>query len=68
MLGGSTLGQIALSQVSLNAVDIGLPQLAMHSACETAGARDTAFLVEAARVFFSGSVENTGDGKYNLRF
>ena len=68
LAGGSTLGNIAQGQVSLNAVDIGLAQLAMHSACETAGARDTAFLVEAARVFFSGSVENTGDGKYNLRF
>ena len=32
MEGGSTLGNIAMSQVSMNAIDIGLPQLAMHSA------------------------------------
>lgn len=68
MLGGSTLGQIALSQVSLNAVDIGLPQLAMHSPYETAGAKDTAYLIEAARVLFSGSVQSTGDGRYTLKF
>ena len=66
--GGSTLGHIAQEQVSLNAVDIGLPQLAMHSACETAGARDTAYLVEAARVLFSGSLRSKGDGKYVLRY
>ncbi len=68
MLGGSTLGNIAQGQVSLNAVDIGLPQLAMHSPCETAGARDTAYLVEAARVLFSGSMESAGDGRYVLKF
>ena len=68
MLGGSTLGQIALSQVSLNAVDIGLPQLAMHSPYETAGAKDTAYLIEAARVLFSGSVQSAGDGRYVLKF
>ena len=68
MLGGSTLGNISQSQVALNTVDIGLPQLAMHSPYETAGAKDTAFLVEAAKVLFSSSVEGTGDGNYKLRF
>ena len=68
MLGGSTLGNISQSQVALNTVDIGLPQLAMHSPYETAGAKDTAFLVEAAKVLFSSSVEGTGNGNYKLRF
>lgn len=35
MFGGSTLGNIAMAQASMNAVDIGLPQLAMHSSYET---------------------------------
>lgn len=39
--GGSTLGNISNVQVSLHAADIGLPQLAMHSSYETAGAKDT---------------------------
>lgn len=68
LAGGSTLGNIAQGQVSLNAVDVGLPQLAMHSPCETAGARDTAYLVEAARVLFSSSLQNRGDGRYDLHF
>ena len=51
--GGSTLGNISNTQVALNTVDIGLPQLAMHSPYETAGVKDTKYLVRAARAFFS---------------
>lgn len=68
MLGGSTLGNISQSQVALNTVDIGLPMLAMHSPYETAGARDTAYLVEAAKVLFSSSFVGKGDGNYKLIF
>ena len=68
MLGGSTLGNISQSQVALNTVDIGLAQLAMHSPYETAGAKDTAYLIEAAKVLFSSSVEGTGNGNYKLKF
>ena len=48
MAGGSTLGNISNTQVALNTVDIGLPQLAMHSPYETAGAEDTGYLIRAA--------------------
>lgn len=51
-LGGSTLGNISNTQVALPTVDIGLPQLAMHSSYETAGIKDTAYLVMAAARFF----------------
>lgn len=68
MIGGSTLGNISQAHVSVNTVDVGLAQLAMHSPCETAGAKDTAYLAEAARILFSGSVVNTGEGTYTLRF
>lgn len=57
MLGGSTLGNISVTQVAVRSVDIGLPQLAMHSAYETAGAKDTAYLAEAAKVYFSTTIE-----------
>lgn len=50
--GGSTLGNIAMAQVSVNTVDIGLPQLAMHSALETAGAKDPEYLIKALRTFY----------------
>lgn len=45
--GGSTLGNISISHVSVNTVDIGLAQLAMHSAYETAGVKDTTYMIEA---------------------
>ena len=66
MLGGSTLGNISNSQVALNTVDIGLPQLAMHSCYETAGSRDTAYLAKAAQVLYSMSIRGSGDGEYRV--
>lgn len=66
MLGGSTLGNISGAQVALGSVDIGLAQLAMHSNYETAGSRDTAYLIEAAKVLFSSSVYGKGDGEYRF--
>jgi len=38
--GGSTLGNLSNNQLSLKAADIGLPQLAMHSAVELMGVKD----------------------------
>lgn len=52
MAGGSTLGNISNSHVSVSSVDVGLPQLAMHSAVETAGTKDVAYAVKAFQVFF----------------
>ena len=51
--GGSTLGNISTSHVSLSSVDVGLPQWAMHSAVETAGCKDTADAIKVFGVFFA---------------
>ena len=51
--GGSTLGNISNTQVPMNTVDIGLPQLAMHSPYETAGVKDTEYLVRATEELFA---------------
>ena len=51
--GGSTLGNISTAHVSVSSVDIGLPQLAMHSAVETAGTKDTEYAVRALKEFWS---------------
>ena len=56
ILGGSTLGNISTSQVSLKTVDIGLPQLAMHSVYETAGTDDVEYLVRTAETFFNSTI------------
>ncbi len=60
--GGSTLGNISLSHLSLECVDIGLAQLAMHSCYETAGAKDTDYLVRAMKEYFSRSLRKTPEG------
>ena len=52
MVGGSTLGNISTAHVSLASVDIGLPQLAMHSAVETGSSRDTAYAVAVFERFW----------------
>jgi aspartyl aminopeptidase len=51
--GGSTLGNLAMAQVSMPAADIGLPQLAMHSAYETAGVHDVEYLIKLAKTFWT---------------
>jgi Aspartyl aminopeptidase len=54
--GGSTLGNLSNTVVSMNAVDIGLPQLAMHSAYETAGAKDVGYAFETLKAFFEANI------------
>lgn len=66
MAGGSTLGNLSNAHVSLNTVDIGIPQLAMHSSCETAGSKDTYDTVKALKEFFSVSVTETESGEYSI--
>jgi len=53
MPGGSTLGNLVNTQAAMNGVDIGLAQLAMHSAWESAGAKDTEYMVKALTEVYS---------------
>ena len=62
LMGGGTLGAISSHQVSIASIDIGLAQLAMHSSFELAGAKDTAYMIEAMKVFFSTHLEATESG------
>lgn len=66
MNGGSTLGNIAMSQVSMNAVDIGLPQLAMHSSYETSGVEDTSYLIQAVEEFYNSHIIMADEGKLTV--
>ncbi len=50
--GGSTLGNISISHCSVPSADVGLAQLAMHSAFETAGTKDTEYFIRFARAFY----------------
>ena len=59
MPGGSTLGHISLTHVSVPTADIGLAQLAMHSCCETAAVSDAIALENAMAVFYGSALEMT---------
>ena len=51
--GGSTLGNLSQQKVSIPTVDIGLPQLAMHSCCETSAVADFIALEDAMTAYYS---------------
>ena len=61
MPGGSTLGSIATTKVSVPSVDIGLAQLAMHSCVETAGAEDLDALVKAMTCYYGKTLKRDGE-------
>ena len=67
MPGGSTLGNISLCHVSVPTVDIGLPQLAMHSSFETAGVKDAVYLMDAMAAFYGKTLFCPADGSYCLK-
>ena len=64
--GGSTLGGIASTRVSINSADVGLAQLAMHSSYETASTFDSAAMANLNEAFFSSGL--IADGAENYRF
>ncbi|MBQ2876087.1 MAG: M18 family aminopeptidase [Clostridia bacterium] len=59
---GSTLGAIATTGVPLLTADVGLPQLAMHSAVETAAVSDLNDMIAIARELFSSKIYKTEQG------
>lgn len=65
--GGSTLGNISNAHVSINGVDIGLAQLAMHSCYETAGVKDTEYLLKIATKFYESVIENISGSDYTVQ-
>lgn len=65
--GGSTLGNISASHLSIPSVDIGLPQLAMHASYEVAGVKDGEYLAKAMEVFFSHSLHCRAEEGWEVR-
>lgn len=66
MPGGSTMGCVIASHVAVNTVDIGLPQLAMHSCYETAGTKDVDDMIRAITAFYNTTIRMNADGEFEL--
>ena len=64
--GGSTLGNISGAHVSINTLDIGLAQLAMHSCYETAGVKDLSWMIQGMHAFYASKIAAYADGEYDI--
>lgn len=64
--GGSTLGNLQSHTLPIPMADIGLAQLAMHSAVETAAVSDANAMVQAVAAFYRVHLRALGDGVYTL--
>jgi aspartyl aminopeptidase len=49
---GSTIGPVTAANIGVKAIDVGVPQLAMHSIRELAGSKDSWWLAKVAKRFF----------------
>ena len=65
---GGTLGAISSSQVSIKSVDVGLAQLAMHSAVETMAAEDFEVAVKGLTAFYDSKIIFEADDKIEIKF
>ena len=62
--GGSTLGHLSLSQVSVDSIDIGLAQLAMHSSSEVCGVKDMALMVNGLKAFYNKHLSKDNNNNF----
>ncbi len=58
---GGTLGLIVSANLQMNAVDIGLGQLAMHASVETVSVKDISYMCDLTKAFYETVLVTKGD-------
>lgn len=59
---GSTIGLVTSADLNMNACDVGIAQLAMHSGVETAGASDVEKMQKFMTAFMNAAFSKTENG------
>ena len=67
MTTGSTLSGLNIRHVSVDSIDVGLAQLAMHSANETIGSKDVLHMYKALLEFYNSTIIKERSGIRILR-
>ena len=63
---GSTLGLATARELGMKVCDIGIAQLAMHSACETCGIEDVEAMEKCLTAFLGAEISGTDDVEIKL--
>lgn len=62
LAGGSTLSGISLRHVSVTSIDVGIPELAMHSSLEVCSLKDYEALYQMMKIFYQTNITITKKG------
>jgi aspartyl aminopeptidase len=54
---GSTIGPLTATEIGVQTIDVGVPQLAMHSVRETAGVKDAHYLFRVLKEFYANDFD-----------
>ena len=58
LVGGCTLSGLSLRHVSVNSIDVGIPELAMHSSVELCSTKDCHELYKMMKAFYNAKITN----------